>query len=58
MGNNNNLEVTIQQRTEDFAVRVIKAYFEVNKRHFDDAVKVLAKQFIRSGISIKYNCDK
>lgn len=29
--------ITIQQRTEDFAIRIIKAYAELNKRHFDDA---------------------
>ena len=48
--------ITIQQRTEDFAIRVIKAYTELNKRHFDDAGKVLAKQFLRSGTSIGANC--
>jgi four helix bundle protein len=46
----------IQQRTEDFAVRVIKAYSELNNRHFDDPAKVLAKQFLRSGTSIGANC--
>jgi four helix bundle protein len=50
---NNN--ITIQERTEKFAVRVIKAYCELNKRHFDDAGKVLAKQFLRSGTSIGAN---
>ncbi len=50
--------ITIQQRTEDFAIRVIKAYTELNKRHFDDAGKVLAKQFLRSGTSIGANCPK
>jgi hypothetical protein len=42
---NNNSEISIQQRTEDFAISVIKAYSELNKRHFDDAGKVLSKQF-------------
>jgi four helix bundle protein len=46
----------IQQRTEDFAVRVIKAYSELNNRRFDDPAKVLAKQFLRSGTSIGANC--
>lgn len=50
---NNN--ITIQERTEKFAIRVIKAYCELNKRHFDDAGKVLAKQFLRSGTSIGAN---
>ncbi|NET05102.1 MAG: four helix bundle protein [Symploca sp. SIO2B6] len=53
MGNSN---ITIQQRTENFAVRVINAYSELSKRHFDDAGKVLAKQFLRSGTSIGANC--
>jgi four helix bundle protein len=48
--------ISIQERTEDFAVRVIKAYSTLNNRHFDDAGKVLAKQFLRSGTSIGANC--
>ncbi len=51
-----NSQITIQQRTEDFAVRVIKAYCELNKRNFDDPGKILAKQFLRSGTSIGANC--
>ncbi len=47
---------SIQNRTEDFAVRVIKAYVEINKRDFDDSLKILAKQFLRSGTSIGANC--
>jgi four helix bundle protein len=46
----------IQDRTRAFGVRVIKAYCELNKRHFDDAAKVLSKQFLRSGTSIDANC--
>ena len=53
MTNNN---ITIQERTENFAVRVIKAYCQLNKRNFDDAGKVLSKQFLRSGTSIGANC--
>jgi four helix bundle protein len=53
---NNNTNISIQQRTEDFAVRVIKAYSELNKRHFDDGGKVLSKQFFKSGTSIGANC--
>jgi four helix bundle protein len=48
--------ITIQQRTEDFSIRVIKAYSELNKKNFDDAGKVLSKQFLRSGTSIGTNC--
>jgi four helix bundle protein len=51
-----NSNITIQQRTENFAVRVINAYSEINKRHFDDAGKILSKQFLRSGTSIGANC--
>jgi four helix bundle protein len=51
---NNN--IPIQKRTADFAVRCVKAYCELNKRHFDDAGKVLAKQFLRSSTSIGANC--
>jgi four helix bundle protein len=48
--------MNIQERTEKFAVRVIKAYTELMKRSYDDAGKVLAKQFLRSGTSIGANC--
>ena len=48
--------VSIQERTELFAVRVVKAYVELNKRHFDDAAKVLSKQFLRVGTSLGANC--
>lgn len=55
---NNNSEISIQQRTEDFAIRVIKAYSELNKRHFDDGGKILSKQFLRSGTSIGAKCSE
>ena len=50
--------VSIQQRTKSFAVRVINAYVELNKKHFDDAAKVLSKQFLKSGTSIGANCSE
>lgn len=50
--------ISIQQRTKKFAVKVIRAYVELSKKHFDDAGKVLAKQFLRSGTSIGANCPK
>ena len=56
--NENPTNISIQERTEDFAVRVINAYCELNKRHFDDAGKVLSKQFLRSGTSIGANCSE
>jgi four helix bundle protein len=55
---NHNANISIQERTEDFAIRIIKAYSELNKRHFDDAGKVLSKQFLRSGTSIGANCSE
>ena len=55
---NHNANISIQERTEDFAIRVIKAYCELNKRHYDDAVKILSKQFLRSGTSIGANCSE
>ncbi|WP_036478946.1 four helix bundle protein [Myxosarcina sp. GI1] len=48
--------ISIQQRTKHFAVRVIKAYIELSKKHFDDAAKILSKQFLSSGTSIGANC--
>jgi four helix bundle protein len=53
MINNSN---SLQNRTRNFANRVIKAYIELNKKHFDDAGKILSKQFLRSGTSIGANC--
>ncbi len=40
-----NVNISIQERTENFAIRVVKTYSELNKRDFDDAGKVLSKQF-------------
>ena len=48
----------IQERAENFAIRVVKAYVELNKRKYDDAGKVLSKQFLRSGTSIGANCSE
>ena len=53
-----NVNISIQERTEEFAIRVIKAYCELNKKHFDEAVKVLSKQFLKSGTSIGANCSE
>ena len=51
--NNNN--ISIQDRSKLFAIRAIKAYTELNKRHFVDEGKVLAKQFLRASTSIGAN---
>ena len=54
-----NSQITIQKRTESFAIRVIKAYTEINQRnHFDNASYVLSKQFLRSGTSIGANISE
>ena len=52
------INLSIQERTENFAIRVVKAYVELNKRKYDDAGKVLSKQFLRSGTSIGANCSE
>jgi hypothetical protein len=44
-----NSKISIQERTENFSIRVIKAYCQLSKRNFDDAGKILSKQFLRSG---------
>ncbi|MGL4881269.1 MAG: four helix bundle protein [Waterburya sp.] len=46
----------IQDRTRSFGVRVVKAYCELNELKYDNAAKVLSKQFLRSGTSIGANC--
>ena len=52
----NHDNIPIQERSENFAVRVIKAYCEINnKKHFADSAVVLSKQFLRSGTSIGAN---
>ncbi len=51
-----NNDISIQERTKKFAIRVIKAYVELNKKCLDDAGKVLSKQFLRCGTSIGANC--
>ncbi len=53
-GNNS----SIQERTKNFAIRVVKAYVELNKRKYDDAGKVLSKQFLRFGNWIGANCSE
>ncbi|MFG6100314.1 four helix bundle protein [Leptothoe sp. ISB3NOV94-8A] len=48
--------ISIQARSQSFAIRVVKAYVELNKQPFDDAGKVLSKQFLRARRSIGANC--
>ncbi|VEP12668.1 conserved hypothetical protein [Hyella patelloides LEGE 07179] len=50
---------SIQVRTKKFAVRVVFAYTEILKKStYNDAVVVLAKQFLRAGTSIGANCKE
>ena len=52
-------DTTIQTKSKQFAVRVIFAYTEIIKKsNYDDAARVLAKQFLRSGTSIGANCKE
>ena len=52
----NNPSTTIQERSENFAIRAIKAYTEINeKNHFNSASVVLSKQFLRSSTSVGAN---
>ncbi len=44
MTNNN---ITIQEITENFTVRVIKAYCQLNKRNFDDAQNCIVKTIFK-----------
>jgi four helix bundle protein len=55
----NYINISIQERSEDLAIRVIKAYCEINsKKHFADSAVVLSKQFLRSGTSIGANISE
>lgn len=51
----NNNTISIKDRSKQFASIAIKAYTELNKRHYNDAGRVLAKQFLRSATSIAAN---
>ncbi len=54
-----NHNISIQDRTKRFAIRVINAYAYINKNnHFNDAVVILSKQFLRSGTSVGANCKE
>jgi four helix bundle protein len=51
---NNN--ISIQDRSYNFANRVIKAHIELGKKHFDNTGRILSRQFLRCGTSIGANC--
>ena len=45
-----NRQLSIQERSKKFTVRVVKAYVQINdNNHFNNAAAVLSKQFLRSG---------
>lgn len=49
----------IQERTKQFAIRIINAYTKIIQiTNYDDAARVLAKQLLRSGTSIGANCKE
>ena len=51
--------ITIQERTQLFAIRAIKAYSRIVKqKNFSDPAVVLAQQFLRSSTSIGANCSE
>ena len=51
--------ITIQERTQLFAIRAIKAYSRIVKqKNFSDPAVVLARQFLRSSTSIGANCSE
>jgi four helix bundle protein len=55
----NNINISIQDRTQKFAIRAIKAYTEINnKNNFNSAASVLSKQFLRATTSIGANCSE
>ena len=47
-------DTTIQEKTKNFAVRVVFAYTEiVKKSNYDDAARILAKQFLPTPFGLK-----
>ena len=51
--------ITIQEQTQLFAIRSIKAYSRmIDRKNFNDPAVVLAKQFLCSSPSIGANCQE
>ena len=49
--------VSIQDRTKQFALRAIKVYGFINENsHFNSAEAIISKQFFRSSTSVGANC--
>ncbi len=52
-------QISIQERTKKFAVRVVRAYVQINKdKHFNDAEAVLSKHILIRGTSKGANCTE
>ncbi|MEO0012105.1 MAG: hypothetical protein RLZZ535_494 [Cyanobacteriota bacterium] len=53
----NDSNISIQERTKQFALRAIKVYGFINENaHFNSAEAIISKQFLRSSTSIGANC--
>ena len=49
--------ISIQDRTKQFALRAIKVYGFINENsHFNSAEAIISKQFFRSSTSVGANC--
>lgn len=52
-----NPNISIQERTKQFALRAIKVYSFINeKSHFNSPEAIISKQFLRSSTSVGANC--
>lgn len=55
----NDRNISIQERTKQFALRAITVYRFINeKSHFNSAEAIISKQFLRSSTSIGANCSE
>ncbi|MBW4623447.1 MAG: four helix bundle protein [Cyanosarcina radialis HA8281-LM2] len=51
-----NSEISIQDRSQKFAVRIVKAYIYLEKE--SSSGKIIGQQLLRSGTSIGANCQE
>ena len=52
-----NPNISIQERTKQFALRAIKVYSFINQNsHFNSPEAIISKQFLRSSTSVGANC--
>jgi four helix bundle protein len=53
----NDKNISIQDRTKQFALRAIKVYSFINdSSHFNSPEAIISKQFLRSSTSVGANC--